>query len=530
MFIETLISQLRGSLPDTQKKFLDSIWRKAAEYVLDVLRPAVEDIKVFVEGYFLEKTESSSWGIKSSLPRRSAAMPWNIAEDVFVGESSSAGRDGSAQHDRPSSAAPEDAPLHTTSITPHPYLTPPLAKVGRPLPALQTTQPELLRPLQNLFVSFANTQTAIDHWHALSSMHTAAETHHAMLTNSYDFNIEIHSRDAYFVTCQREMQRVLVRALQGVQTLKELTLIGTRVVKRVDPKRAEHGGELEIDVENQTVQWWDNGRWTYVCHRAFPTLQSRVPTNHSAEIRRILSLPEVEWEMVLDLERYAAGAAGRPPPPAGEDAPDSLWWTHPVPSISRFNVLQFLTDKILTDRNQTADIGSIFFAEIGTREGETPLYLMPSFPCMFSLIVDIFFLDTTGAELFARHPGHAAFIQGDSTQVTDERIDRQFWNRQFWNKVKPKQTPRGCSAPWSASASSDPHKFDLIFLDGDHSYQGVQKDIDNWYPRLVPGGILAGHDFDIQWYGVVLAVLDFVQKERLKLYLSVDAVWWVEKT
>ena len=34
-----------------------------------------------------------------------------------------------------------------------------------------------------------------------------------------------------------------------------------------------------------------------------------------------------------------------------------------------------------------------------------------------------------------------------------------------------------------------------IFIDGDHSYEAVRADLAAWEPKLVPGGILAGHDF-----------------------------------
>ena len=36
--------------------------------------------------------------------------------------------------------------------------------------------------------------------------------------------------------------------------------------------------------------------------------------------------------------------------------------------------------------------------------------------------------------------------------------------------------------------------FDLIFIDGDHSYASTRDDIRNWYPKVKRGGILCGHD------------------------------------
>ncbi len=36
--------------------------------------------------------------------------------------------------------------------------------------------------------------------------------------------------------------------------------------------------------------------------------------------------------------------------------------------------------------------------------------------------------------------------------------------------------------------------FDLLFIDGDHSFEGCFNDIKNWYPLLDPGGIIVFHD------------------------------------
>jgi hypothetical protein len=36
---------------------------------------------------------------------------------------------------------------------------------------------------------------------------------------------------------------------------------------------------------------------------------------------------------------------------------------------------------------------------------------------------------------------------------------------------------------------------DFVFIDGDHSYEGVRQDITNWLPKVRRGGTLAGHDY-----------------------------------
>ena len=47
---------------------------------------------------------------------------------------------------------------------------------------------------------------------------------------------------------------------------------------------------------------------------------------------------------------------------------------------------------------------------------------------------------------------------------------------------------------------------DLVYIDGDHSYQAVNKDIELYLPKIKQGGILAGHDYSKSWPGVVKAV------------------------
>lgn len=35
---------------------------------------------------------------------------------------------------------------------------------------------------------------------------------------------------------------------------------------------------------------------------------------------------------------------------------------------------------------------------------------------------------------------------------------------------------------------------DMVFIDGDHTYEGARRDIQIWYPQLKPGGLISGHD------------------------------------
>jgi precorrin-6B methylase 2 len=61
---------------------------------------------------------------------------------------------------------------------------------------------------------------------------------------------------------------------------------------------------------------------------------------------------------------------------------------------------------------------------------------------------------------------------------------------------------------WSFEAVGDieDKSCDIVFIDGNHSYQSVKDDI-NWYlPKIKEGGIICGHDFHPRFPGVMIAV------------------------
>lgn len=43
---------------------------------------------------------------------------------------------------------------------------------------------------------------------------------------------------------------------------------------------------------------------------------------------------------------------------------------------------------------------------------------------------------------------------------------------------------------------------DWIYIDADHSYEGVSSDYAAWYPKVRDGGLISGHDYGENGYGV----------------------------
>jgi len=90
-------------------------------------------------------------------------------------------------------------------------------------------------------------------------------------------------------------------------------------------------------------------------------------------------------------------------------------------------------------------------------------------------------------------------------------------------------------------------KLDFIYIDGNHKYNAVMKDLFDFYPKMKKGAIMGGHDFELGEYdkekrsdtvgnGVREAVMDFfydIYKNDAVIKYHIDPAdsrsydWWV---
>lgn len=63
---------------------------------------------------------------------------------------------------------------------------------------------------------------------------------------------------------------------------------------------------------------------------------------------------------------------------------------------------------------------------------------------------------------------------------------------------------------------------DFVYIDAAHDHESVRADLEAWYPKLGPKGILAGHDFDDhpEHEGVRRAVTEFARGLRQTVYTT----------
>lgn len=63
---------------------------------------------------------------------------------------------------------------------------------------------------------------------------------------------------------------------------------------------------------------------------------------------------------------------------------------------------------------------------------------------------------------------------------------------------------------WEALGWPKERKLDLLFIDGDHTYYGIVKDLLSWLPHVKKGGTIMLHDYAKTSPGVMKAVHDYI--------------------
>jgi len=69
---------------------------------------------------------------------------------------------------------------------------------------------------------------------------------------------------------------------------------------------------------------------------------------------------------------------------------------------------------------------------------------------------------------------------------------------------------------------------DLLWIDGDHSYEAVKADLADWTPLLAPGGVVACHDYTSR-EGVRRAWDENMHDPRFRIYRPVRSIAWAQR-
>jgi len=152
-------------------------------------------------------------------------------------------------------------------------------------------------------------------------------------------------------------------------------------------------------------------------------------------------------------------------------------------------------------------------------------------------IVEIGVFQGEFAEVLAdTNPKHLYLVdcwepQGiNSGDVDGNNMKRFSSGVELWNSVKEKYAfypnisiHRQYSSEFLKSIED--LSIDIIYIDGDHSYEGVKEDLNNAFPKIKKGGWIMGHDYEMNMkkakyvynFGVKRAVDEFCLEKGLKV-------------
>jgi predicted O-methyltransferase YrrM len=163
-------------------------------------------------------------------------------------------------------------------------------------------------------------------------------------------------------------------------------------------------------------------------------------------------------------------------------------------------------DKLLKEHFGNKQVVGV---EIGTGGGAATVTILSALPNCFLYTIDPF-EHREGEEFEASHPQE----DHDRTKAQAEKRLLNFSDRSKLLVMKSRD-----------AISFVPKEVDLIWIDGDHSENGITTDIDLYYPLVKQGGIFGGHDF-----GQVHPLTEIIQ-ERFegKINTGGDFTFWIFK-
>ena len=175
------------------------------------------------------------------------------------------------------------------------------------------------------------------------------------------------------------------------------------------------------------------------------------------------------------------------------------------------------TKELLSRLPEDVDLVGV---EVGVWKGGNAATLLRHRPWLQLHLVDLW-SHNPNPDYAPVDPGHAGRSEEESRHVSHQ-AQRRFADNP---RVKLYRMDSVAAAAWFADKS-----LDFVFIDADHSYTGVARDLPAWWPKIRPGGLLCGHDFAPKFPGVIRAVREFHRacaRCRLPVDRGLDATWFI---
>lgn len=162
--------------------------------------------------------------------------------------------------------------------------------------------------------------------------------------------------------------------------------------------------------------------------------------------------------------------------------------------------------------------GPVIGAEVGVWRGEMSAHLLSLLPALTLLMVD------------AWAPVYATTGDPRAADNTDEHLRAMSAARSAVAFAGERARLIRDHSHKAGSLRVDPQSLDFAFVDADHSYEAVLRDIKVWRTNVKPGGLLCGHDYGMwedRGFGVRRAVDEACERHGWTLELGEDSTWFV---
>lgn len=136
-----------------------------------------------------------------------------------------------------------------------------------------------------------------------------------------------------------------------------------------------------------------------------------------------------------------------------------------------------------------------FGCEIGLYFGDTTIHLLKTYPNLFMQIIDPF-------EHYSGY--YDPLCTCDLTAVKKQAFTRL---AKYEHRYE-----------WTPNKEIPPTYYDFIFIDGNHARDYVLADIDYAIRYVRPGGIIAGHDWDLPGVGQAISSYPVVREYNTKVW------------
>ena len=117
------------------------------------------------------------------------------------------------------------------------------------------------------------------------------------------------------------------------------------------------------------------------------------------------------------------------------------------------------------------------------------------------------------------------------TGIVDDDSAFENWYKEIKNKYSNNPKVR-IIRDYSVNAAKmfDDEYFDFVYIDGDHAYEEVLKDLETWCPKLKKFGVMCGDDYGHpSGLGVIKAVNEFAYKHKVIVNYETDNQFYFVK-